>query len=323
MSKFHTDSFIRSWALSDPSAEPSTLRGISRVLQQMVNKPEGILAEDRERLVRAAEGFLPQVEHAIGDTLRLLESTPEQSPMNRLYAESLDAFRQTHHSVSLLMELKAGCPKGLAASREALERVEGAEEILAENLQNWRIWKGLDSPRCGRCGYESDSPDQDRDTCPDCDVDLLLPDGRFSGCSFLGNQAILGPEYVVAFRAYLRLQDGEATLRQLDESLVPLKNMVAKWQKLRQAGALRTLQPDLQEALVSAIQDSQCGLAKLAEAQVTRDWIDINDGWELLYRAGVLMQSKLPHLYRSLGESEAADDLESVFRTRDLSTAYN
>lgn len=299
------DQFLAAWQSPGGEPDPTTLTGLSRVLEFILEDPDNeALAEE---LNRGVEHLTNSVSTAIWDTQVEVARLPEHSSLLRIYDLQLSAYDEIEE---ILNEINEPREYDLEDAKDALD---STISDLKTSQYLWQKWLNDPSPRCSRCGYHGGLGME----CPDCDTDLLYPDRRAREELYSG-QAVLGAEYKQAYDTYRSLGDGAAKLQNLVLCLEPIRTKAAQWGGMLKGIDSTLLEEDVRQELNAAAKATIQGLDLISQAQETREWTDINDGWNKIFKAAKSIQLALPSLYRALGSEREAAELEQDFRTRDL-----
>lgn len=298
-------------AWSDIDAKPKTdnLVGLLQSLRDLSQSPqdEALRKEIREGSMALARGF----HQATLETEADIKKLPDYSPLLDLYDTTLNSYEMSQKVIDHIRTEPSALDESELA--QVIADLEVALEEMRMDQEQWADWLNGKAPRCSRCGYT----DTKGGSCPDCKVDLLIPDPRPQESSN-NTRAVLGPEYVQAYQAYAQLQDGHLSLGHFYRALQPLQKSIHQWDMLVSQGGLAELSDgDLTASLSASVERSVNGLHQLLQAQETRRWVDINQGWDTVFQAAVALQQDLPRLHRAMGDEESARNLEQSYRTRD------
>jgi hypothetical protein len=276
--------WIRAWL-----EEPAHTRRLAACLEQM--------GERMARARRDIEEDLRAHPYLDGDLAR---------PMQGM----IEAYLSLEEAVDFLvraLDHQAG-----EEVRRGLEWLKAAADDLAMHRDALNDWRQEGLPRCPRCGSLGR---QDLGTCPDCRLDLLIPDPELRPRQ-PGETALLGPAFVAAHEAYRAVAEGHRPLAVLGPALDGLQALL---QHLRHQALLELREQDsgAVEGLVRHLEEALEGLERMRQVPATRRLADLHQGWERVFRSAVSCQQVLPSLLTELGRAEEAAEARARFGLRD------
>ncbi|MEW6278491.1 MAG: hypothetical protein AB1758_07720 [Candidatus Eremiobacterota bacterium] len=271
------------WGLEgDAPADPSTLAGLIALARSGVN---------RDEILESACLVRERARQAAAETRRDLER-----PLDAELADALAALAEAFDcTVAILDEVETQPLDSL------LPVLDEARQEIAHWSQFLDEWSRTPVPSCPKCG--SRGPEE---VCRVCGLDRLVPDPEAG--QETRETAVLGPQYVAAYQAYLAVVDGRANLTRLMAALDPLEAYLAQVARLAgmhsaevEAAALRSLD----------------GVAEMRRVRSTRLTRNLHRGWDRIFHGARELRDAMPDLLRAAGRHEEATRLERTRHSED------
>lgn len=294
MASGYLNNLISTFGGAPEGPDPNRLEGLLELLREGLGKPDPELLGHLERMrdrVQASEqerrGHLDQRPGGL------------DGPLFSLIEANLAACANLEHSLNAMHEALEG--QGDAPA--ALQDLESAARAFLNTCDQLTQVAASSTPICPGCGSSGPEP-----TCPNCEVDRLIPDPEPNEIEF--EQVQVNDEFMAVYEAYTRVLAGEAGLAELMQALQPLEFTLLEAQALLQQSVDEHPEDPSFPHMLRVVESALEGVNRMHAVEENRSTRELHQGWAQVLAGASGLRQALPAVSAEDGEGESESEGE-------------
>ncbi|GMU51652.1 MAG: hypothetical protein AMXMBFR33_07980 [Candidatus Xenobia bacterium] len=294
MASGYLNNLISTFGGAPEGPDPNRLEGLLELLREGLEKPDpellGHLQRMRERVQASEQERRGHLDHRPGGL---------DGPLFALIESNLAACANLEQSLATMHDALEG--HGDAAA--ALQELEGCSSRFLRSCDELAQLAASSTPICPGCG--SSGPES---TCPNCEVDRLIPDPEPNEIEF--EQVQVNDEFMAVYEAYTRVLAGEAGLAELMQALQPLEFTLLEAQALLQQSVDEHPEDPSFPHMLRVVESALEGVNRMHAVEENRSTRELHHGWAQVLAGASGLRQALPAVSPGDGEDESGSEAE-------------
>ncbi|MCE7872771.1 hypothetical protein DYH09_20645 [bacterium CPR1] len=292
MASGYLDNLISTFGGTPEGPDPNRLEGLLDLVRERLEKPDpellGHLHRMRDRVQASEQERRGHLDNRPG----VLDG-----PLFALIESNLAACASLEQSLATMHDALEGQGDAVAA----LEELEGCSSRFLQSCDELAHLAASSTPICPGCGSSGPEP-----TCPNCQVDRLIPDPEPNEIEF--EQVQVNDEFMAVYQAYTRVLAGEAGLAELMQALQPLEFTLLEAQALLEHSLDQHPEDPSFLPMLRVVERALEGVNRMHAVEENRSTRELHHGWAQVLAGASGLRQALPAVAESGSEPDTAVD---------------